>query len=248
MVKQEQVPGTSFPQTWGAGGASPQVCALVPAYNEAERIGATLGALRACRAIGKVIVADDGSRDETVRRAQDAGAHSVVAVPHGGKGNALAAAYKEDGGWADIYLLLDADLGASAAECVKLLAPVAAGDADMTIGMLPPDPAFAATGQRGGMGAVVKLARRGIERQTGAVLAQPLSGQRAVRRAVLEAVDGQFAAGFGVEVALTLAALRAGFVVREVPAAFRHRVTGSDWRGLLHRARQWRDVARVVWR
>ena len=57
----------------------------------------------------------------------------------------------------------------------------------MTIGLLPPDPAFAATGRRGGMGLVVRLARWGIARRTGRTFAQPLSGQRAVRRAVLDA-------------------------------------------------------------
>ena len=227
---------------------SERVCALIPAYNEAERIGVTVDALRSRRAVGRIVVVDDGSTDSTAETARVAGADLVLSQPNAGKGAALAAAYRAARETADIFLLLDADLGASATECVKLLPPLWSGLADMTIGMLPPDPAFAASGRRGGMGLVVRLARWGIARRTGRVLAQPLSGQRAVRRAVLDAVlpGGAFARGFGVEVSLTLGVLRAGFRVHEVETQFRHHVTGSDWAGLRHRARQLADVARVV--
>ena len=165
---------------------------------------------------------------------------------NGGKGAALTAAYAAARDWADVFLLLDADLGASAGEAVKLLPPILAGDADMTVGMLPPDPAFAATGQSGGRGFVVRLARQGIARRTRKVFQQPLSGQRAVRKSVLDALGGWFAPGFGVEVDLTIRALQAGFRVLEVETEFRHHVTGGDWPSLMHRARQFRDVARIV--
>lgn len=225
----------------------PRVCALVPAFNEAARIAVTIDALRSRREVGKIVVVDDGSTDDTAQRAREAGADVVLTQPNGGKGAALAQAYqtaKDDG---DIFLLLDADLGASAAECVKLLPPLYDNRADMTIGLLPPDPDFAETGESGGLGFVVGLARRGIQKKTGRTFAQPLSGQRAVRREVLEKLGGVFARGFGVEVALTVGALNAGFRVLEVPTEFRHHVTGDDWADLLHRARQFRDVARVVW-
>ena len=75
---------------------------------------------------------------------------------------------------------------------------------------------------------------------------QPLSGQRAVRKSVLDALGGKFAPGFGVEVDLTIRALEAGFRVMEVETEFRHHVTGGDWPSLKHRARQFRDVARIV--
>ncbi len=225
---------------------SMKVCALVPAYNEAERIAVTLGALRARPEIGEIVVLDDGSTDGTAQRARAAGASLVLTKQNGGKGAALSAAY--DAAWdrADVFLLLDADLGASAGEAVKLLPPLARGEADMTVGMLPPDPDFAASGQSGGRGFVVRLARWGIRRRTGQTFTQPLSGQRAVRREVLEALGGRFAPGFGVEVDLTVRAIRAGFRVQEVEAGFRHKVTGGDWAGLRHRARQFRDVARIV--
>ncbi len=228
--------------------ASPRVCALVPAYNEAARITSTLLALRARREIHTIVVADDGSRDGTAALARAAGADLVLSLTNGGKGAALSAAYQAARDMGDIFLLLDADLGASASESIKLLPLLWASQADMTVGLLPPDPEFAQTGQRGGLGLVVRLARWGIFRRTGQQFDQPLSGQRAVRREVLERLGGTFAPGFGVEVALTVGALQAGFRVQEVPTQFRHHVTGGDWRGLAHRARQLWDVARVVLR
>lgn len=222
------------------------VCALLPAYNEAERIAVTIGALRARPEVGEIIVLDDGSTDSTADQARAAGASLVLTKKNGGKGAALSAAYDAARDRADVFLLLDADLGASAGEAVKLLPPLACGEADMTVGMLPPDPDFAASGQSGGRGFVVRLARWGIRRRTGQTFTQPLSGQRAVRREVLEALGGTFAPGFGVEVDLTVRAIRAGFRVQEVETGFRHKVTGGDWAGLRHRARQFRDVACIV--
>ncbi len=228
--------------------SGPRVCALLPAFNEAARIASTVRALRARREIHTVVVADDGSGDSTAELARAAGADLVLTLANGGKGAALSAAYGAARDRGDIFLLLDADLGASAAEAVKLLPLLWSSEADMTIGLLPPDPDFARTGQRGGLGLVVRLARWGIHRRTGQTFAQPLSGQRAVRREVLEQQGGTFAPGFGVEVALTVGALKHGFRVREVPTQFRHHVTGGDWRSLRHRARQLWDVARVVLR
>ena len=210
-----------------------RVCALVPAYNEGLRMASTIGALRARREIGCIVVCDDGSTDGSAEAARAAGADLVITQPNRGKGAALTAAYRAAPSNADLFLLLDADLGASASEAVKLL---------------PPDPDFAASGQRGGSGLVVRLARWGIHRRTGQTFAQPLSGQRGVRRAVLDTMGGQFAPGFGVEVALTLSALGSGYRLVEVPTFFRHHVTGGDWRSLSHRARQLVDVARVVLR
>ena len=75
----------------------------------------------------------------------------------------------------------------------------------------------------------------------------PLSGQRAVRWEALPALL-PFAPGFGVEVAMTMDALRAGLRVVEIEVDLRHNATGKDLSGLLHRARQARAIARELTR
>ena len=228
-----------------------KVCALIPAYNEEDRIGTTVEALRSRPEIGEIVVVDDGSTDGTAEAARKAGASTVLTQANAGKGAALTTAFRDARERADIFLLLDGDLGASASEAVKLLTPIVRDEADMVVGMLPPDPEFAATGQSGGQGFVVRLANKGIEKATGKRFQQPLCGQRAVRREVLDKIaEGKsgniFAKGFGVEVSLTISALRAGFRVVEVETQFRHKVTASDFAGIMHRARQYMDVSVAV--
>jgi hypothetical protein len=67
---------------------------------------------------------------------------------------------------------------------------------------------------------------------------EPLSGQRVVTEACLAAVR-PLAGGFGIETAMTIDAVRAGFRVVEVPVpGLMHRPTGRSLRGFAHRARQ----------
>lgn len=221
---------------------------IIPAFDEEARIAATVGAAAKIAGVDLVLVVDDGSADATARLAREAGA---VVVRHGrnrGKGaametgaGALAAIEAREGRTADselgprLLLFLDADLEASAANAGPLAEPVRSGAADMSIAMLPPQPG-------GGHGFVVRLARSGIRAAVGFEARQPLSGQRCLSRAAVEAALPP-ARGFGAEVGLTVDVLRAGYRVVEVEADLRHRVTGADLAGQLHRARQYRDVA-----
>jgi glucosyl-3-phosphoglycerate synthase len=84
-----------------------------------------------------------------------------------------------------------------------------------------------------------------MARATGRRMSEPLSGQRAVRWEALPALL-PFAPGFGVEVAMTMDALRAGLRVVEVEVDLHHNATGKDLSGLLHRARQARAIAREL--
>ncbi|MBV8295678.1 MAG: glycosyltransferase family 2 protein, partial [Acidimicrobiia bacterium] len=53
---------------------APLVVAVVAARDEQETIGATAAALLALREVDRVLVVDDGSRDQTAVRALSAGA------------------------------------------------------------------------------------------------------------------------------------------------------------------------------
>jgi glycosyltransferase involved in cell wall biosynthesis len=193
-----------------------------------------------------VIVVDDGSRDATAALAAGAGAVVVSHPRNAGKAAAMATGARAAAdldlrdppvsGRARDLLFVDADLRDSAANLAALLAPVTSGAADMTIAVLPPQ---ATAG--GGHGFVVGLARRGIERLAGWTPTQPLSGMRCLSRQAFEAAS-PLAGGWGVEVGLTIDVLGAGLRVLEVPCDLQHRVSGSDWKGQLHRARQYRDV------
>jgi len=144
----------------------------------------------------------------------------------------------EDGGRPRRPLLfVDADLEGSAANVGVLVPPVLSGRVDMTIATLPRQKTAG-----GGRGFVVRLARKGIHDLTGFTPVQPLSGMRCVSRAAFDAAT-PLARGWGVEVGLTVDVLLAGLRVEEVPCELHHRVTGADWRGQVHRARQYRDVA-----
>jgi hypothetical protein len=136
-------------------------------------------------------------------------------------------------------LFLDADMGESAAAAQPLVEAVLGEGVDMAIALLPPQPGA------GGMGVVVRTARRGIERATGWEATQPLSGTRCITRETWDACQ-PLAPGWGVETSLTIDALTAGFWVKEVPAELHHRATGNDLRGRLHRAAQLRDVLRAL--
>jgi hypothetical protein len=214
------------------------VVAIVPAKDRADSVAATVRALRALDAVDRVVVVDDGSTDATAVLAQGAGAHVVRLPVNRGKGGAVleAVARCPD---ADVFLLIDADLATTAGAADLLLAPVLDGDADLTIGVLPP------AGGRGGFGKVRDLAARGIRRACGLEVRAPLSGQRAVRADLLrDLVDAE---RFGLEVAMTIDAQRKGARVLEVDVPMDHRHTGRSLAGFRHRAGQGMDILRSLW-
>lgn len=216
-----------------------RVVAVVPAKDAAGSIAATVTALAGVAAVSNVLVVDDGSTDSTAATARAAGAWVLRLPENRGKGGAVSAAVAATPE-TDVYLLVDADTGATASGAAELLGPVVAGDADMAVGVLP------SAGGRGGFGAVRRLAAAGIRRGAGGFVAQaPLSGQRAVRGPLLRALD--LAPRFGLEVGLTVDAVRAGARVVEVPVEMDHHHTGRSWSGFAHRGRQGADIVRALW-
>lgn len=231
---------------------TPVVACIIPAKDEQERISATVAAAQTLPGVSLVIVCDDGSTDATGQYAAAAGAVVVSHRRSRGKAAALESGVNALGvleqrdkrDQAALLLLLDADLADSAGHAQPLIDPVAAGGADLAIGILPaqqtPDGAPA-----GGFGLVMRTAASGIDELTGWTPQAPLSGQRCLTRGAFE-LASPLAAGFGVEVGMTVDVLRAGLRVREVPVDLHHRASGSDLAGQLHRAKQLRDVTRAL--
>lgn len=211
------------------------VAVLIPAHDEAATIAETVSAALSVEGVGRVVVVDDGSRDDTAMIAERAGAKVVRMLGNAGKGGALEAGAKRVEN-ADVIVLIDGDVGATARQAGLLIAPVLAGTADMTIATFP------RLAHKAGFGLVMRLARWGIARYGGAFDATaPLSGQRALTRDCFAAVR-PFSAGYGAEVGLTVRALRAGFRVAEVETTMAHAATGRDLAGFVHRGRQFVHV------
>jgi glycosyltransferase involved in cell wall biosynthesis len=217
-----------------------QLAVVVAARNEADRIGATLAALREAFPAAALWVADDASTDGTAEAALAAGAQVVSrGRPHGKGANVTAAA--EAALSAEpaprLVLLCDGDLGSSAARLTPLAEAVERGECDLAV---------AAFGRRlgGGFGIALGFARWAIRRRCGLETEAPISGQRAMTADVLRATL-PFARGYGMEVGMTIDAVRAGYRLRERELDLTHRATGRSLAGFAHRGAQLRDFARA---
>ncbi len=214
-----------------------QVTIIIPAYNESGSIQDTIQAIKNLQVVNQIIVVNDCSTDLTGDLAQVAGAEVYNLPKNVGKGGAINFGMKYAKG--GIIGFIDGDLGKSAVEVEKLIIPVIERKADMTIGRFPP------AVKKGGFGFVTNLAKKGIRWFTGLQVASPLSGQRVMRREIIEKI-GPLEARFGVEVGLTIDVLRLGFRVKEIPVQMTHAETGRNLAGFLHRGHQFLDVLTVL--
>ena len=211
--------------------------AVVPSFLEEEIIPNTVSSLRAISSLERVIVVDDASADRTARLADETGATVVVHGRNLGKGESLNRVLPNLE--FDVLLLIDGDLGVHAAQAGLLLEPVLSGNADLAIA------AFGAPETKGGFGLAQGLGSLGIRHLTGRKMKSPLSGQRAMTREAYRRV-APFAPGFGMEVAMTVDAIRADLRVVEVQTAMSHRETGRNLAGFIHRGKQFRDILLAI--
>jgi hypothetical protein len=214
---------------------------IVAARDEEGTVGATLDALTEALPGARLLVADDASRDDTPQIALRKGAWVVRrGRPHGKGANMTATAEAAIGELDEgaTVLLCDADLGRSAGRLVALVEAVESGECDLAV-------AAFADSRGGGFGVALGYTRRAVESRSGAHLAAPLSGQRAMRLSTLRELL-PFAGGWGMETGMSIDAVRAGYRVKEVELSIEHRVTGRTPAGFLHRVRQLRDISRAA--
>jgi glycosyltransferase involved in cell wall biosynthesis len=115
-----------------------RVAVVIPAYQAAATIAAVVRGVRAAVPAATIIVVDDGSTDQTAVAARAAGAGVVSHPRNRGKGTALrtgiARALEAD---AAVLVTLDADGQHPPQSIPAVLAPVAAGTADLALGARP---------------------------------------------------------------------------------------------------------------
>ncbi|MCU1453486.1 MAG: glucosyl-3-phosphoglycerate synthase [Acidimicrobiales bacterium] len=212
------------------GGQRVSVC--IPARNEGATVGAVVSAVRRALVervalVDEILVVDDHSTDDTAAVAAAAGARVVdarhVLTDHGsghGKGEALWKSLHEASG--DIIAWVDADIvGFDASFVVGLIGPLVTDPDTSFVKGFYERPELGAVGG----GRVTELAARPLlsmyfPELTGIV--QPLAGEYAGRRAVLEQLP--FVVGYGVDVALLIDAARTVGVSRlaQVDLGVRH--------------------------
>lgn len=200
------------------------VTVIIPAFNEAPRLGNVLDVVRSATRVQEIIVVDDGSSDAT---AEVARAHGVRLLRHAtnmGKGTAMRTGALEAKG--ELLLFLDADLRhLTPAQVDALIAPVYDRQAEMSVGTF-----------RGG-GTATDFAQR---------VSPNLSGQRCLWRDFFLAAPLVDGSRFGVEIALTIHARACNFerklvVLEGVTHPVRETKLGV-LRGVLSRLRMYTEI------
>jgi dolichol-phosphate mannosyltransferase len=226
----EAATGEPAPVVIGAG-----TWVVLPTYDEAENLGPIAAAILAQLPEATLLVVDDESPDGTGRLADAlAVTDPRVRVRHRPVKEGLGRAYLDGFGvalmaGATTIVQMDADFSHDPAALPALLAPIAAGEADLVIG---------SRYTRGGAVTDWGLGRRIVSRG-GSTFARVVLGLRqndltggfkAWRGATLAAVpfDGIHAGGYVFQIEMTFRATRAGARIGEVPITFRDRRVGQS--------------------
>lgn len=208
---------------------------VLPTYNEADNLRPIAAAILDALPSATLLVVDDDSPDGTGRLADElADSDDRVRVRHRRAKQGLGRAYLDgfrvalDGG-ASIVCQMDSDWSHEPSALGELVAPIAAGEADLVIG---------SRYAPGGSVVDWTLGRRMISRGGSLfarlVLGLPVrdltGGFKAWRGATLAAIpfDGVHAGGYVFQIEMTYRAQRAGARIVERPITFRDRRVGQS--------------------
>lgn len=211
---------------------SASLSVIIPAYNEAARLGKTLRAvvdyLAQNAPDGEVIVVDDGSSDNTADLARQVFKDSknlrtsVISYKSNlGKGRAVRLGLLA--ARSDVALFSDADLSTPITEAPKLVDPIVSGQYDLTFGSRALDRELIGVHQswrreQGGrvFNLVVRLA-------TGMPFWDTQCGFKAFRMSVCRPlIEAATVDRFGFDVELLYLAFRAGLNLKEIPVRWDH--------------------------
>ena len=198
----------------------------MPAFNEEDSIGLVLGDLPQ-ESLAQIIVVNNGSTDDTVARAQAAGA-TVVDENRRGYGSACLRGIAELNADTDIVVFLDADYSDHPEELPDVIAPIVAGEIDMVIG----------TRMNPGCEAGALLPQAALGNRLAVFLIRLFFGHKYTdlgpfRAITKEGLDrlGMVDTNFGWTVEMQIKAIRHGLRITEVPVRYRKRVGQSKITG-----------------
>lgn len=204
------------------------ITTIIPAYNEEKNIGNVLSVVKEIDLIDRIIVVSDGSEDMTAQIARDFGVDVIELKDNVGKGGAIKNGVDRTNG--EIILFLDADLvGLKPRHVIDLLTPVINGECDMSIGIFN-NGRFA-----------TDLAQK---------LTPYLSGQRAIKRYIIEGISDIDVTRYGVEVALTRYVSKNNIKTKEVYLDNVTHVMKEEKLGVVKgftaRLKMYRDIAKYI--
>jgi glycosyltransferase involved in cell wall biosynthesis len=178
----------------------PRVAAVIPARNEEPTVAGVVAAARGAHLVDEVIVVDNGSSDATADVASRAGAR-VVSEPVPGKGEAMRAGVAATD--ADVIVFLDADLVGLVSDHVDALVEAVLDGAGMACGLFD---------------------RGRLLNPLFVHVLPALTGERALRRELFEALTPEFVHGYRIEAGLNSLVKEVGVpVVRFVCPGLWHR-------------------------
>lgn len=228
----------------------PRLSVVIPAYNEKERIVPTIGAFAAflsgTELPWELIVADDGSLDETVALVEmldHANIRVLRAERNGGKGSAVRRGVFEARG--DLILFADADCSTPVDELFRLEAAIEAG-ADVAIGSRTE--LGAAVEHRSGFRRLLTFGLRQIVRLgLGVPVKDTQCGFKLFKADAARSLFGaQTVGGFSFDLEILYLAARRGFRIAEVPVRW-YDAPGSKVDARKEVVRFVQSIARIRW-
>lgn len=200
------------------------VAVLIPCYNEAVTIGKVVDDFRRVLPEATVYVYDNNSSDGTGEIAREHGA-VVRCERRQGKGNVVRQMMRDID--ADYYLMVDGDDTYPAEAAGDLIAPLAADEADMTVGDRISNGAYGKENERPFHNFGNNLVRRLIKVIYGYAFEDVMTGYRAFTRAFVKTMP-VMSGGFQIETEISIWAVDRRWRVADVPIDYRDRPEGSE--------------------
>lgn len=206
-----------------------KIAIILPAYNEALTIAATIEAFHRAQPDAEIVVVDNRSSDGTGRVARETFARigaraTLLEERRPGKGNAVRKAFLETE--ADLYVLADADLTYRAEDLSSLLVPVVKGEVDIVVGNRHANSTYRKQNRRPFHNFGNNLVRGLINFLFRVDIQDVMSGYRVMSRRFVKSFP-ILTEGFELETEMTLHAVDKRLALLELPIHYDSRPEGS---------------------